>query len=81
MDIQKLEMVVDSPEDIKEGALNGVPAGLHRITVPLNSIGWIDTKGGNITLGGSITESTPQIITEGSTVDGVTFTSIKIIKE
>ena len=73
-------MTLEVQEDVTEGLFKGIPKGLHKVTIPLQKLTFIDTTGGVCTLGGPFTkENETQIIGNGSFLGSCTITNITII--
>ena len=78
--MEQVQLVANIKKTTEEGLLQGIPAGVHKISFPITKLAFVDTTGGVNTLGGSFTSSTvEQVIKDGSTVDGVTYYDISFL--
>jgi len=76
----QVQFIAKVSQPATEGLLQDIPIGIHKISIPISKMAFIDTKGGVNTLGGSFTSSTvEQIITDGVTIDGVSYFDIVIL--
>jgi len=78
--MEQVQFIAKISQPATEGLLKDIPIGIHRISIPINKMAFVDTTGGVNTLGGSFTSSTvEQIITDGATIDGVSYFDISFI--
>ena len=78
--MKQVQMVVSIKQTTEEGLLKGIPIGVHKISFPISRLAFVDTTGGVNTLGGSFTSSTvEQVISDGATVDGVSYYDISFL--
>ena len=67
-------------EEATEGLLKGIPSGVHKVTLPLSKLAFIDTTGGTYTLGGTFTkENFVQSVKEDEEHDFIHYSNIEII--
>ena len=62
-----------------EGLFKGIPEGTHDVSFPLSNLGFYDWH--DQVLGGNFTADNEQLITNGTTIDGVTYSNIFITQE
>ena len=76
----QVQFIAKVSQTATEGLLQDIPIGIHKISIPISKMAFVDTKGGVNTLGGYFTSSTvEQIITDGATIDGVSYFDIVIL--
>jgi len=78
--MSQVQFVAKITKATEEGLLKGIPIGVHKVSFPISRLAFVDTTGGVNTLGGSFTSSTAeQVITNGATVDGVSYYDISFL--
>ena len=66
-------------KEVAKGIFTDIPEGTHNVSFPLNKLAFYDHSD-NI-FGGNFTADNEQLITEGTCIDGVTFSNIRITQE
>ena len=78
--MKQVQFVANIKKTTEDGLLKGIPIGVHRISLPITKLAFVDTTGGVNTLGGSFTSSTvEQVVKDGATVDEVTYYDISFL--